>query len=65
MVKIFTKKLSNKFPTKDITQDDLKYKLKLINSKLKKKIKVNSKISITEKKLPIIAGPNGMKVKNY
>ena len=63
MVKIFTKKLSNKFPTKDITQDDLKYKLKLINSKLKKKIKVNSKISITEKKLPIIAGPNGIESK--
>ena len=54
MVKIFTKKLSNKFPTKDITQDDLKYKLKLINSKLKKKIKVNSKISITEKNYQLL-----------
>ena len=63
MVKIFTKKLSNKFPTKDITQDDLKYKLKLINSKIKKKIKINNKITITEKKLPIIAGPNGIESK--
>ena len=63
MVKIYTKNLTNKYPTKDITDDDLKYKLKLINSKIKRKININSKISINEKNLPIIAGPNGIENK--
>ena len=63
MVKIYTKNLTNKFPTKDITDDDLRYKLKLISSKIKRKIKINSKITINEKNLPIIAGPNGVENK--
>ena len=63
MVKIYTKNLTNKYPTKDITDDDLKYMLKLINSKIKRKININSKISINEKNLPIIAGPNGIENK--
>lgn len=32
----FVRKLSNKFPAKDITDDDIKYKLKLITKKKKK-----------------------------
>lgn len=63
MVKIYTKNLTNKYPTKDITDDDLRYKLKLINSKIKRKININSKITINEKNLPIIAGPNGIENK--
>ena len=64
MAKIYIKNLNNKFPTKDITEDDLKFKLKLINSKIKRKIDINSKISINEKNLPIIAGPNGIESKS-
>ena len=41
----------------------LSIKLKLINSKIKRKININSKISINEKNLPIIAGPNGIENK--
>ena len=29
MVKIYTKNLTNKYPTKDITDDDLKYKVEI------------------------------------
>ena len=35
MKKLFVKKLSNKEPTKDITSDDIKYKLPLATSKKK------------------------------
>ena len=34
-MKIFVKNLSNKQPTKDITDDDIKYKIKKITSKKK------------------------------
>ena len=60
MSKIFVKNLSNKEPTKDITQDDIKYKIPLVTSSKKRTIKVNSKISFSEKHIPIIAGPNGV-----
>ena len=51
--------ISNKFPTKDISKEDLKSKLKL-TSKIKKKVQVNisDKLFFSEKTLPIIAGPN-------
>ena len=60
MSKIFVKNLSNKEPTKDITQDDIKYKIPLVTSSKKRIIKINSKILFSEKHIPIIAGPNGV-----
>ena len=57
---IFVKNLSNKQPTKDITDDDIKYKLKKITSKKKVKVIVGGEIEFSEKTLPIIAGPNGV-----
>ena len=63
MTKLFKKNLSNKFPTKDITTDDIDNKLPLSTSKKKRIVKINNKIAFGEKKIPIIAGPNG--VENY
>ena len=63
MTKLFKKNLSNKFPTKDITKDDIDNKLPLSTSKKKRIVKKNNKIAFGEKKIPIIAGPNG--VENY
>ena len=63
MKNIYIKKLSNKYPSKDITEDDLIYKLKIINSKIKRSIKVNNRININSKNLPIISGPNGLESK--
>ena len=59
-MKIFVKNLSNKQPTKDITDDDIKYKIKKIKSKKKVKVIVGGEIEFSEKTLPIIAGPNGV-----
>lgn len=63
MKKIFKKNLSNKFPTKDITKDDLNNKLPLSTSNKTRKVKINKKIIFGEKNIPVIAGPNG--VENY
>ena len=56
----FVKNLTNKQPTKDITLDDLKYKIPKITSKNKISVKINNKVTFSEKNLPIIAGPNGV-----
>ncbi len=58
------KNLSNKEPTKDISQDDLKYKLPLSTSKKKREVKISKNISFGKKNLPIIAGPNGVENKS-
>lgn len=58
--KFFVKNLTNKYPAKDITEDDIKFKLKKICNKKKRVIKINSKVSFGKKTLPIIAGPNGV-----
>ena len=58
--KLFVKNLSNKQPTKDITYDDIKYKLKKITSKKEIKIKISDDIIFSKNTLPIIAGPNGV-----
>lgn len=60
MIKINVKNLSNKNPTKDISEDDIKNKLMLSTSKGKKIIKIGNDLSFGEKKIPIIAGPNGV-----
>ncbi len=60
MNKLFVKNLSNSQPTKDITGDDIKYKLKKITSKKKINVRIGKDIVFSEKHLPIIAGPNGV-----
>ena len=60
MIKKFVKNLSNKFPTKDITADDRKNKLKLSTAKKKVIVKIDNKIEFGGKNIPIIAGPNGV-----
>ena len=60
MGSIFVKNLSNKEPTKDITEDDIKYKIPLITSRKKRTIKINKNVTFSEKVIPIIAGPNGV-----
>ena len=56
----FVKNLTNKQPTKDITVDDLKYKIPKITSKKKISVKIKNNVIFSEKNLPIIAGPNGV-----
>ena len=56
----FVKNLTNKQPTKDITEDDIKYKIPLITSKKNVEVKINNKVSFKKSTLPIIAGPNGV-----
>ena len=60
MTKIFKKNLSNKFPTKDITLDDKKNKLPLSTSNKKRIVDIGGGIIFGEKKIPVIAGPNGV-----
>tara|TARA_B100000242_G_C43053272_1_gene492286 strand:+ start:3811 stop:4710 length:900 start_codon:yes stop_codon:yes gene_type:complete len=60
MKKIFKKNLSNKFPTKDITLDDKINKLPLSTSKTKRIVDIGDGIKFGGKKIPIIAGPNGV-----
>ena len=62
--KIFIKNLTNKNPTKDISDEDLKYKLFNSTSKKKRTIKVNNIVNFGPKHLPIIAGPNGIESKD-
>lgn len=56
----FVKNLSNKNPTKDITHDDIKYKIPKITSNKNVSVKVTDKIIFNKRNLPIIAGPNGV-----
>lgn len=62
--KFYVKSLSNKSPTKDITLDDKKNKLRL--STLEKKITVDTGNGVIfgSKEIPIIAGPNGVESYN-
>lgn len=61
--KFFVKNLSNKFPTKDISKDDKINKLKLSTSKNKIIVDIGDGVIFGEKKIPIIAGPNGVESK--
>ncbi len=61
--KYLKKNLTNKNPTKDISYDDIKYKLVKSTSNKKITVKVNSKVSFGPKYLPIVAGPNGIESK--
>ena len=56
----FIKNLTNKQPTKDITSDDLKYKIPLITSKKNIEVKIDKKTVFNNESIPIIAGPNGV-----
>ena len=56
----FIKNLTNKQPTKDITSDDLKYKIPIITSKRNIEVKIDKKTIFNNKSIPIIAGPNGV-----
>ncbi len=58
--KIIVKNLSNKFPTKDITEDDKKNKLMLSTAKQKITVDIGDGIVFGNKKIPVIAGPNGV-----
>lgn len=58
--KLEVNKLSNKQPTKDITLDDVKYKIPKITSKKKITVKISDNIFFSDKTLPIISGPNGV-----
>ena len=55
--------LSNKNPTKDISEDDKKNKLMLSTSNKKRLVKVGNSLIFGGKKIPIIAGPNGVENK--
>lgn len=59
-MKKFVKNLSNRQPTKDITLDDRKNKLKLSTAKKKIQIKIDNNTVFGGKTIPIIAGPNGV-----
>ena len=58
--KLYIKNLSNKQPTKDITLDDIKYKLPKSTSQKKIQVKVSDNIIFSSNNIPIIAGPNGV-----
>jgi len=58
--KLIVKNLSNKFPTKDITQDDKKNKLTISTSNKKIVVKINKNIVFGSNNIPLIAGPNGV-----
>ena len=62
--KRLVRNLSNKFPTKDITLDDQQNKLRLSTSKRKITVNIGDGIVFGNKKIPIIAGPNGVESKN-
>ncbi len=64
MKKIFVKSLSNKYPTKDITLDDRKNKLKLSTSNKKIVVDIGDGVVFGKKNIPVIAGPNGVESKN-
>ena len=53
--------ISNKSPTKDITEDDLKNKINLVcDNKLKKSVKIKKNLIYSNKTIPLICGPNGL-----
>ena len=57
--------MENKFPGKDITENDLKDKFPLSSSKNKKKIiKISEDITFGDNSVPIIAGPNTLENKD-
>ena len=56
-------KLTNKNPTKDITEDDKKNKLILSTGKKKRIVKISKNIIFGGNQIPIIAGPNGVENK--
>jgi len=58
--KLFIRNLSNKNPTKDLTEDDLKFKIPKITRKKNIVVKLNNQVSFSKNNLPIIAGPNGV-----
>ena len=60
MKKYYIKNLSNKNPTKDISDDDLKSKIPLSSSKKKYSVNIGNNITFGSKNIPIIAGPNGV-----
>lgn len=60
MKKIYIKNLSNKFPSKDITKEDIETKLFKICKKKIRKVVIKNKISFDKINVPIIAGPNGI-----
>ena len=60
MKNINKNKLSNKEPTKDISADDIKYKIPLATNSKKKIIKLNDKVIFGGNKIPVISGPNGV-----
>ena len=62
--KRLVRNLSNKFPSKDITLDDQQNKLRLSTSKRKITVNIGDGIVFGNKKIPIIAGPNGVESKN-
>ena len=55
-------KLTNKNPTKDITEDDKKNKLILSTGKKKRIVKISKNIIFGGNQIPIIAGPNGVEM---
>lgn len=56
--------MENKFPGKDITQEDLKEKFPLASSLNKKKIIKINNITFSDDNFPIIAGPNTLENKD-
>jgi 3-deoxy-7-phosphoheptulonate synthase len=60
MKKTFVKNLNNKFPSKDITIDDIKTKLLKICKKKTRRVLIKNNIYFDKKNIPIIAGPNGI-----
>ena len=58
--KLYVQNLSNKQPTKDITFDDIRYKIKKITSKKEKVVRVSKDVFFSKKNIPLIAGPNGV-----
>ena len=58
--KLYIKNLSNNQPTKDISLDDIKYKLPRSTSKKNIQVKISDNIIFSRNNLPIIAGPNGV-----
>jgi 3-deoxy-7-phosphoheptulonate synthase len=61
--KFLVKNLSNKYPTKDITKDDKDNKLMLSTAKKSITVDIGDGIVFGGKKIPIIAGPNGVESK--
>ena len=55
--------ITNKNPTKDITEDDKKNKLILSTGKKKRIVKISKNIIFGGSQIPIIAGPNGVENK--